>query len=903
MRVTKLILNLRRLLTVAIFFMLASFGTAMAVTEGEVLRPAPLAEVMTSSGGGGRLGGLGDILGRVGESALRGDRNIDEVRVVGARSDGVQLRIQARDFEGEMLSARAVDANGDTLRTISGSKARISGGAAVITLKFAGGAPVNSAFLLIDVTKAPFAFRMAHNWNGSGAPAGPTADAGGAGAGTPSAGAAAQLTPASDGRTQNAVRRATTGGASASYASLSNVRLTNRKGYIDATVNTDGKPTYATCKAACDSTEECQAFVVKNPPNSSGLYCGLVLNDLGRRYDKYWVSNSSGYTTYRRNEARTPTMIGLRYFSAPLGSNYSYTNRKLIKPTYGVNTGADGFIQCAKDCLDDARCTTFMFNYGRCSVYRYSSNAADRFSFGDFAFAAGASCTDTPTLGRVDEVIDPSVGLGMFKSAGPRQRSLDSYWGGYGEEYLSRMRPLSANVHPQCGTGALSAPPYTGDRPSLNENIPAGQPAAVAVNVESVVAGTGPDDLYSPFAKEIWRDRREPGVYYYLPRAYYFDWDAARGRLGGSQFYNPADEAADDGAGAVRFQLRLSAEFDEEDVEAFRQLAHAAVTAQELPPIEDFRPLPLSGAPAVNLSADLAGVLGSDAGAVTATQPVEGPSAPVTLSFNTTDSRAESMIAAMAGDASQSFGGTLTMRSPKLGGGGQTVSVYLDARRADTYGGEKVAGKVWTNRSPFPATPRQLRALMVYPNRAEILTWNIAETTVAPGDSLRFEASPSGFPEPLWSEAVRVWVDADLDTSCTECMARIFGLGGLSSAVRNVVAFRLSPGLVRGTDVDEVEVYFRSRYLTPEGDRVRSGTPLLLTEADGEQSAETGVLYLRDGLDFGGDEAIYSYQATLRYRDEDGVDRVRCTDWKNAQSQSHVFEFREFVKEGEACGV
>lgn len=880
-------------------------GHAGAAQPGDRLTPVPMVEILPSTAKS-ELGGLGSIFGAIVEDQIRGSAEIESVIVSTATENSVVLDIRASDFEGQQLMASAVDRDGETIRALTSDKAVVTDGKARLTITLSGAAAVSSAFLLIDSSELPFGFRFAHDWRRTP----PSAPSAGDAIATSSDGAAglvrARLTPVSDGRTSAAIQAASAPAPNPALQRMPGIRLTNQRGYIDIEIDTRGKPTFETCRAACTATDRCRTFVIEEANsakrNRNGGYCGLVLSQPTQRYDKAWMEASNGYSSYRMPGTAAPTMMQMRSIGlVVMGNLLTSQSSKRIK-TVPLNSGrVTRVFDCGEACVLEPQCQHFIYyrrtrqceliaDFQRTNSSSTPSNYTSYSHMTDEDFVGAATSYDS--LGRIKSWRKDAQdnGVGLFNTIS--KNMIESKFGLFNAEDRRRFDQLSAAVAPSSG----GLRPYFGDAPPVSTTVPAGQADAIEIDVAGLIAGAGPDDRYAPFYTSIWRDRRQPGTYYYAPKAYYFAWDKTDKRLGGSQFYRPS---ADTDGGAVRFQLTLSAEFDAADVEAFEKLAKAVVADRDLPAIMAFRPLPFSGAPRVNLNAALSGVLGTDAGNVTASVPQQSVSAPITLSFNTTEPRAESMIEAMAGDSRQSFGGSLSLSSPKIAGDLQ-LPVLLDARLPETFGSEKIVNKAWTNASPFAALPQRVRALMVYPDRSEILSWSVADATIAPGGRLTF-AADANFPEKIWQSAARIWLDFDLDTRCQACLEGVFGLGGLSSAVRNKAFFRLTPALRRAVQLDEVEVHYRSRHLTAEGERLRYGEPIYLTDDPSERAGETGEFYLKDGLAFGDATPIYAFKAYLRYRDDTGTDRLECTTWIESSDQTIRFEMAQFTENEDAC--
>lgn len=663
---------------------------------------------------------------------------------------------------------------------------------------------------------------------------------------------------------------------------IKNVRFVSKNGFLSRTVPTFDGNALDQCRRACANTGTCSAFVIKDSTaQQTGGYCGLVFDDLYRRYDKHWVQGSRGFTTYFDPSLRQPRMLPVRLVVEARSGDNSELTRPLLRELKDSATSTSSVIGCATSCVIDENCQSFIRNTRSCLLFANpatSDKPKMKTYFGEFDFMGVVANYDRPGLNRSSVEYDVSKGLSLF---GPRAlRSAQSYTS---EAGLS-AEELSAYVLPDYPIGRA----WTGDQPPHAETP--SDAAFESIDLTSFIVGAEGRTGYLPFDEKVWASATEPGTYYFVPRKFRFAWDSINKKLGGSQFFNAAGTVGD--GNDVRLSIKLSGTFHEDDLLTFKEVVNAYLVNANKPQVTRLKRFPLDSPPTIDLARSLSGLgVGQ--------QQVEAPAlntdliAPIHLTFSVNDLTAKSLLENFTAPDGEPLGGNLIVNSSKVGSEPMLIPIELDARDPMTYGGERVINGRWKNVSPYPAKIKRLNILLIRPDKVQILSWNASDHPfIETGKSTQFNLDSNA--HRLISQAKRIWVDYALDQSCRACAESALGLAAVSGAARNRVTFRLLPNFRDTRPFDQIKINFRSRHLSADSDDVQSAESMFLF--GDENSVESPPLFLSDAVQLDNDKTVYQYRVTKYY---DGS--VQCIAWTDGSERDVILTPSRFAEVEDDC--
>ena len=640
-------------------------------------------------------------------------------------------------------------------------------------------------------------------------------------------------------------RSAGSGSSSGSYRTV-NARLTNRNGWYDSLPPTVGQSSSQVCMAACSATEQCVALVYETSSGDqpkAGGFCGLIFDEARTRWDKAWIEKSRNYKTLVKHGTAVPNnindvvMVGTRTvaLTAAVRSGQGWGvptplwNEKYVQ-------GTEGNASCVVKCVEDDRCYQVAFNrQGYCAGFPESGGRAQLRSISGFennaAFVGYINTYDRKPRRQAgntfNSLFDESVGLGLFsKLALDSIKSLDA-------SLANQLKSPSAAMHTD-RDGI-----WRGEKPPVATNI---QLADDESELEVLdLSGFLNSDFtagFLPFHNQVWRSKTERGTYYYAPRSYWLYWDSRTRKLGGSQFFNQAGAIGD--GQDVRIQLKVDGGISPDDLDVFRRFVNAAVAKNRMPPVAKLLPYPVTGTPTTDLGNN---IVGRDV-EVTA-QNSTSIGRPVEMVFTLSDENAKGLIDALL-TPGQSVGASISMTSNKIAQPNIRLPVVLDPYASGNYGTGRVVDSHWVNTSPMPAYVRSVKALKINTDSATVYFWNVLNTaSVNPGGAARLLKSDN---MPNLRDIDLVWVEYDLDTSCKECAQNLFGVGAVTAEARSVLRIKLTNNVMSEYDVDEVDVFIRSRYFDPGSTDSTLSQPITLTPDS--MSGESPPLYLPDGKQF-----------------------------------------------------
>lgn len=360
---------------------------------------------------------------------------------------------------------------------------------------------------------------------------------------------------------------------------------------------------------------------------------------------------------------------------------------------------------------------------------------------------------------------------------------------------------------------------------NTGENIP-DKASAVPLLNEAVIKTDNAEDAIAtalPFVSEIWPDASDAGIYYFAPSAYRLSWNNDESGQLGLEVFHGASSGGND-AGSVTMRATLDSSITSGDIQALKRILDLELRRQNKPQSRMLLPFPLASEPVMTLEQSL-----SNSGVTEESFQVSQLDfdrlSQMVVEWTTDSVNSEGIMERMRSQSGVS--GRMIFPPSDIDGAAPWVNVTLNARDSQTYG-PALYEQRWKNQTPFPVTLRKLHALMIG-RQAEILSWNLSNLKLDPGQVVIFETDGSNLPKHISDNAAKMWIDFDVDRGCRECADNAWSVAASTRASGVNVDFYYAQSLAQ-YNLELITVYTRSRYFTPQAGSVAEAPAINLTQ-------------------------------------------------------------------------
>jgi len=363
---------------------------------------------------------------------------------------------------------------------------------------------------------------------------------------------------------------------------------------------------------------------------------------------------------------------------------------------------------------------------------------------------------------------------------------------------------------------------------------------------------------------DIYPDKNEAsGIYYYLPAAYYLQWETDEGYKF-RMLYGTADEEG--GTGTVHMASTLTPGVSTKERDFIKALLEA-YTKGAGKKFEKLRAVPIQEAPDVSF----AGVLSYQYEIPVEKVNVNVTSSlfdPIQVSWVTDSNTKDEMQVALLENVG--IHGKMTLKA-QGDVSEQQIPIYItlaDPRTLGRFDLDKQQWRKdnWRNETPYPLQLKYLHMLMVEKDKQNknklipiIYSWNLNDTEVPSQAQVTFDTKKV----PGWidKKTERIWLEYTV-VSCDTCVKKVIDeiTGGTAGSRLKQIAFE-SIGVLERTGATVLQVRVRSLQADPQG-RDTIELPMMVIKAD-EKSYTTGPLYVPEGK-----EPEFEYKIMLVTSDE-----------------------------------
>jgi len=360
---------------------------------------------------------------------------------------------------------------------------------------------------------------------------------------------------------------------------------------------------------------------------------------------------------------------------------------------------------------------------------------------------------------------------------------------------------------------------------NTGENIP-DKASAVPLLNEAVIKTDNAEDAIAtalPFVSHIWPDASDAGVYYFAPSAYRLSWNNDESGQLGLEVFHGASSGGND-AGAVTMRATLDSSITSRDIRALQRILDLELRRQDKPMSRMLLPFPLASEPVMTLEQSLSNSGITEESFLVSQLDFDRLSQMV-VEWTTDSVNSEGIMERMRSQSGVS--GRMIFPPSDIKGAAPSVDVTLNARDSQTYG-PALYEERWKNETPFPVTLRKLHALMIG-RQAEILSWNLSNLKLEPGQVVIFETDGANLPKHISDNAAKMWIDFDVDRGCRECADSAWSVAASTRASAVNVDFYYAQSLAQ-YNLELITVYTRSRYFTPQAGSVTEARAINLTQ-------------------------------------------------------------------------
>jgi hypothetical protein len=393
---------------------------------------------------------------------------------------------------------------------------------------------------------------------------------------------------------------------------------------------------------------------------------------------------------------------------------------------------------------------------------------------------------------------------------------------------------LSKSSLPVPGTGALARLPRMAQA-SGDDKTPQGPNPGNHISLFGDVRSDVPlssKEISSIELNFLFADKNPASnVYYYMPAAYYLDWDETGG-FDFSILYGTA--ASPDGEGQVNMQASLSGGITQEEHQLVLRLLQARLGTSNAP---ELRPL-LPESQEAKFHGE--GFVLDHVSALAPSSIFD----PIQISWQTDVINANQILTALTNN--QGLSGAVAYRI-----GERTHSPSATVRLEDPgnfgaltpdWAAWRAGG--WTNNLPYPIQFKYLHVLALNSGSGQsvpcVYSWKVDGATVQPGAKAKPDLS--GFPQWLEQDGrvLKAWFSYAVQP-CTNCTEELLDemTTGTSSSREKWVRIQ-SLGMLRKYDANLMKVTLRSKLADPKG---KSAQEVTISIEQDNQNYSLGPLY------------------------------------------------------------